>query len=49
MWNDIMWLHGFSLSHPLNFGIFEGSLVGIAGQVGSCWIGSLVIFFFFFL
>ena len=27
---------------PLNFGMSEGSLVGIAGHVASCNIGSLV-------
>jgi hypothetical protein len=37
------WLAGSSPAFPSNFGMSEGSLVGIAGHVGSCNIGSLVI------
>jgi hypothetical protein len=33
-----------SPTFPSNFGMSEGSLVGIAGHVGSCSIGSLVSF-----
>ena len=36
------WLVGSSPTFPLNFGMSEGSLVGIVGHVGSCNIGSLV-------
>jgi hypothetical protein len=36
------WLAGSSPAFPSNFGMSEGSLVGIAGHVGSCNIGSLV-------
>jgi hypothetical protein len=36
------WLAGSSATFPSNFGMSEGSLVGIAGHVGSCNIGSLV-------
>jgi hypothetical protein len=36
------WLEGFSPAFPLNLGMYEGSLVGIVGHVGSCNIGSLV-------
>jgi hypothetical protein len=38
------WLAGSSPAFPSNFGISEGSLVGIAGHVGSCNIGSFVSF-----
>jgi hypothetical protein len=36
------WLARSSPSFPSNFGMSEGSLVGIAGHVGSCNIGSLM-------
>jgi hypothetical protein len=36
------WLAGSSPTFPSNFGMSKGSLVGIAGHVGSCNIGSLV-------
>jgi hypothetical protein len=36
------WLAGSSPAFPSNFGISEGSFVGIADHVGSCNIGSLV-------
>jgi hypothetical protein len=36
------WLAGSSPAFPSNFGMSEGSLVGIAGHVGACNIGSLV-------
>jgi hypothetical protein len=36
------WLAGSSPAFPSNFGMSEGSLVGIAGHVGSWNIGSLV-------
>jgi hypothetical protein len=36
------WLAGSSPAFPSNFGMSKGSLVGIAGHVGSCNIGSLV-------
>jgi hypothetical protein len=36
------WLAGSSPAFPSNLGMSEGSLVGIAGQVGACNIGSLV-------
>jgi hypothetical protein len=36
------WLAGSSPAFPSNFGMSEGSLVGNAGHVGSCKIGSLV-------
>jgi hypothetical protein len=42
-WNIITWLVRSSLDFPSNFGIFEGSLVGILGHVGSCKMGSFVI------
>jgi hypothetical protein len=42
MWKFITWLAGPFLSFPSNFGIFEGSLVGILGHVGSCKMGSFV-------
>jgi hypothetical protein len=37
------WLAGSSPAFPSNFGMSEGNLVGIAGHVGVCNIGSLVI------
>ena len=36
------WLAGSSPAFPSNFGMSEGSFVGIAGHVASCNIGSLV-------
>ena len=41
-WKFMMWLVGSSPVFPSNLGMSEGSLVGIAGHVGSCNIGSLV-------
>ena len=41
-WKVITWLAGSSPSFPSNFGISEGSLVGILGQVGSCKMGSFM-------
>jgi hypothetical protein len=38
------WLVGSSPTFPSNLGMSEGSLVGIAGHVGLCNIGSLVSF-----
>lgn len=40
----MVWLKGPSLVFPSNFGMSEGSLVGIGGQTGSCKKGSLTIF-----
>jgi hypothetical protein len=44
-WKVMTWLVGYSLIFPSNFGIFEGSLVGILGHVGSCKIGSFMSLF----
>jgi hypothetical protein len=41
-WKFMTWLAGSSPAFPSNLGISEGSLVGIAGHVGSCNIGSFV-------
>jgi hypothetical protein len=41
-WKVMTWLAGSSPSFPSNIGMFEGRLVGIAGHVGSCNIGSFV-------
>ena len=41
-WKVITWLVGSSPGFPSNFGISEGSLVGILGHVGSCKMGSFV-------
>jgi hypothetical protein len=41
-WKVITWLVGSCPGFPSNFGIFEGSLVGILGHVGSCKMGSFV-------
>jgi hypothetical protein len=41
-WKVITWLAGCSPDFPSNFGIFEGSLVGILGHVGSCKMGSFM-------
>jgi hypothetical protein len=42
-WKVMTWLARSSHNFTLNFGIFEGSLVGILEHVGSCNIGSFVI------
>jgi hypothetical protein len=44
-WKVMIWLVGLSPSFPSNLGMFEWSLVGIVGHVGSCNIGSLVSLF----
>ena len=44
-WKFMTWLAGSSPTFPSNLGMSEGSLVGIAGHVGSCNIGSLVSLF----
>jgi hypothetical protein len=41
-WRVTTWLAGSSPYFPSNLGIFEGSLVGTLGHVGSCNIGSFV-------
>jgi len=41
-WKVMTWLVGYSPAFPSNLGMSEGSLVGIAGHVGSCNIGSFV-------
>jgi hypothetical protein len=41
-WKVMTWLARSSPAFPSNLGISEGSLVGIAGHVGSCNIGSFV-------
>jgi hypothetical protein len=43
-WKVMTWLAGSSPAFPSNLGMSEGSLVGIAGHVGSCNIGSFVSF-----
>ena len=43
-WKFMTWLVGSSPAFPSNLGISEGSLVGIAGHVGSCNIESFVSF-----
>jgi hypothetical protein len=43
-WKVMTWLEGSSPAFPSNLGISEGSLVAIAGHVGSCNIGSFVSF-----
>ena len=43
-WKVMKWLAGSSHAFPSNLGISKGSLVGIAGHVGSCNIGSFVSF-----
>jgi hypothetical protein len=43
-WKVMTWLAGSSPAFPSNLGMYEGSLVGIAGHVGSCNIGSFVSF-----
>ena len=42
MWKDQIWFEGSSLARPSNFGMSEGSFVGIAGQLASWCIGSFV-------
>jgi hypothetical protein len=42
-WKVMTWLAGSSPDFPSNFGIFEGSLVGILGHVRSCRMGSFMI------
>jgi hypothetical protein len=42
-WKFISWLTGSSLGFTSNFGMFEGNLVGILGQVASCKMGLFVI------
>jgi hypothetical protein len=39
----MIWLVGSSPSFPSNLGMSEGTLVDIAGHVGLCNMGSLVI------
>ena len=39
-WKVVTWALGSSQTLPLNFGISEGNLVGIGGQVVSCFTGS---------
>jgi hypothetical protein len=41
-WKVITWLAGSSPGFPSNFGISEGNLVGILGQVASCKMGSFM-------
>jgi hypothetical protein len=41
-WKVITWLVGSSPGLPSNFRIYEGSLVGILGHVGSCKMESFV-------
>jgi hypothetical protein len=41
-WKVMTWLAGSSPDFPSNLGLFEGSLVGILGHVGSCNIGLFV-------
>jgi hypothetical protein len=41
-WKVMTWLVRSSPDFPSNLGIFEGSLVGILGHVGSCNIGSFM-------
>jgi hypothetical protein len=43
-WKVMTWLAGSFPAFPSNLGMSEGSLVGIAGHVGSCNIGSFVSF-----
>ena len=43
-WKVMIWLSRSSPIFPSNLGMSEGSLVGIAGHVGSCNIGSLMSF-----
>jgi hypothetical protein len=43
-WKVMTWLAVYSPAFPSNLGMSEGSLVGIAGHVGSCNIGSFVSF-----
>ena len=41
-WKVMIWLEGLSPDFTSNLGMSEGSLVGIAGHVGLCNMGSLV-------
>jgi hypothetical protein len=41
-WKVMKWLEGLFHAFPSNLGMPEGRLVGIAGHVGSCNIGSFV-------
>jgi hypothetical protein len=41
-WKVVKWLAGPSPAFRSNLGMSEGSLVGIAGHVGSCNIGPFV-------
>jgi hypothetical protein len=41
-WKVMTWLAGSSPTFPSNLGMSEGSLVSIAGHVGSCNIGSFM-------
>ena len=41
-WKVITWLVRYSPGFPSNFGIYEGSLIGILVHVGSCKMGSFV-------
>ncbi len=41
-WKFMTWLARSYPAFPSNLGMSEGSLVGIAGHVGSCNIGSFV-------
>jgi hypothetical protein len=43
-WKVMTWLAGSYPAFPSNLGMFEGSLVGIAGHVWSCNIRSFVSF-----
>jgi len=42
MWKDRTWLVGSSPALPSNFGMSEGSLVGIVGQPASWCMGSFI-------
>jgi hypothetical protein len=41
-WKFMTWLVGYSLDFTSNLGMYEGSLVGILGHVGSCNIGAFM-------
>ena len=43
-WKFITWFLGSSAWFPLNFGMSEGSFVGMGGQFGFCAMGSFIIF-----
>ena len=40
--NVITWFFGSSPGLPSNFGISEGNFIGMAGQEGSWWMGSII-------